>query len=107
LIHRTNLVLQEVIFELAPLIKSGNLPRILRTTARQHITAKERRLTASLTGRCNSEIYRLIRAAGRPYFGAFTWCENKKLITWRGKPAQYQEVSKTSLPGNCSGNRRK
>ncbi|UCE62438.1 MAG: hypothetical protein JSU63_09995, partial [Phycisphaerales bacterium] len=32
-------------------------------------------------------IYRLIRAVGRPYPGAFSFCEGTKVTIWRGQPA--------------------
>lgn len=100
LIHRTNLALRDVILELAPLIKSGKIPR----TAQDHSKATyypKRTLADGLIdwSASTDAVYRLIRAAGRPYPGAFTWCGGHKLIVWRGKPAGPQEVSGQAQPG--------
>ena len=100
LIHRTNLVLQDVIFELAPLIRSGRIPH----TPQDHSKATyypKRTPTDGLIdfSQSTDSIYRLIRAAGRPYPGAFTWYGGHKLIIWRAKPAEPQEVSDQAKPG--------
>ena len=101
LIERTNLVLKEAILELAPLIKSGNLPR----TPQDHSKATHYPKRTAADGlidfsRPTDDIYRLIRAAGRPYPGAFTMDQNRKLVIWRGKPANPDQVSQNSQPGS-------
>jgi methionyl-tRNA formyltransferase len=100
LIHRTNLVLRGAILELAPLIKSGQIPR----TAQDHSKATYYPKRTPADGlidfsAATDAIYRLVRAAGRPYPGAFTWCEGHKLIIWRGRPAKLEEVSGQARPG--------
>ena len=103
LIHRTNLVLRDVVLELAPLIKSGKIPRTKqnhsKTTFYPKRTAADGLIEWSVSA---DEIYRLIRAAGRPYPGAFTWCGGRKLIVWRGRPAEPNEVSGHAQPGCIS-----
>ena len=96
LIHRTNLVLRDVVLELAPLIKSGKIPR----TPQDHTKAAyypKRTPEDGLIDWSNSaeDIYRLIRAAGRPYPGAFTWCNGVKMIIWRAGYAK----EKKGAPG--------
>ncbi len=100
LIHRTNLVLQKVILELTPLIKSGKIPR----TAQDHNKATYYPKRTAADGEIDfsmstDAIYRLIRAAGRPYHGAFTWAQGHKLIVWRGKPAEPEKISDMAGPG--------
>jgi methionyl-tRNA formyltransferase len=100
LIERTNLVLKEAILELAPFIKSGKLPRTPQ--AHSKATHYPKRTTADgliAFSRPTDDIYRLIRAAGRPYPGAFTMDQNRKLVIWRAKPAKPDEISQNSKPG--------
>ncbi len=89
LIQRTNEVLAEVILELAPRIRAGDLPR----TPQDHSKASYYPKRTPEDGRVDwsrstDHVYRLIRAAGRPYPGAFTNVGSRKLTVWRGRPAQ-------------------
>ena len=45
------------------------------------------------------QIYRLIRAAGRPYPGAFTRCGQRRLTVWRGRPADATQRAGPDQPG--------
>ncbi len=100
LIYRTNLVLQDVILELAPLIKSGTLPRIPQDHSKATYYPKRTPADGLIDwSESTDAIYRLIRAAGRPYPGAFTWREGQKLIVWRGKPAKLEKISQSTQPG--------
>jgi methionyl-tRNA formyltransferase len=100
LIHRTNLVLQEVIFELAPLIRSGKIPRTPQDHSKATYYPKRTPVDGLIDcSQSTDSIYRLIRAAGMPYPGAFTSYGGRKLIIWRAKPAEPDEVSGQAKPG--------
>lgn len=100
LIHRTNLVLRDVILELAPLIKSGEIPRTTQDHSKATYYPKRSPANGLIDWSDSTDaIYRLIRAAGRPYPGAFSWCRGHKLIVWRGKPSQSQELPDQAQPG--------
>jgi methionyl-tRNA formyltransferase len=100
LIQRTNLVLAEVIVELAPRIRSGDLPRTpqdhSRATYYEKRTPADGLIDWSAT---TDQVYRLIRAAGRPYPGAFTHYQGRKLTVWRGKPAEVPLEPGAAAPG--------
>ena len=49
--------------------------------------------------RDTEDIYRLIRAAGRPYPGAFTRLGQHKLTIWRARPAGPIRVAANTRPG--------
>ena len=100
LIERTNRVLADAILELAPRIRAGNLPR----TPQDHRQATYYTKRTPADGRIDwsaatEQAYRLIRAAGRPYPGAFTLCQRRKLIVWRGRPADAAEAAGATGPG--------
>ena len=87
LIARTNRVLDDVVLDLAPALKAGRVLRTPQDPAR--VTHYPRRTPAD--GLINwsvstDRIYRLIRAAGRPYPGAFTHLGQEQIILWRGQP---------------------
>jgi len=89
LIARTNDVLFDVVTELAPKIKSGDIPR----TPQQHELATYYGKRTPADGliwwnRKTELIHRLIRAAGKPYPGAFTFLGSRKVTVWRGQPAE-------------------
>ena len=100
LIRRTNLALAEVILELAPCLRRSDIPR----TPQDHSKATyyPRRTPADGVidwSATTDQVYRLIRAAGRPYPGAFTHCRQRKLTVWRGKPAEAPEPTADARPG--------
>ncbi len=87
LIQRTNEVLAEAIKELAPCLKSGNLPRIPQDHSKATFYEKRTPADGLIDWVATTDaIYRLIRAAGRPYHGAFSYVDKHKLIIWRAKP---------------------
>jgi len=100
LIARTNRVLHEVIVELAPRIRAGDLPRQpqdhSRATYCPKRTAEDGRIDWSAP---TAAIYRLIRAAGRPYHGAFGVYRGRRLIVWRARPARPAEIPAHAPPG--------
>jgi methionyl-tRNA formyltransferase len=103
LIHRTNLVLAETITDLAPAIKSGTLTR----TPQDHAKATFYEMRTPADGRIDlaaptDQIYRLIRAAGRPYPGAFTHHNKRKLIIWRAKLANADLRDPDAQPGQIT-----
>ncbi|NOT00233.1 MAG: methionyl-tRNA formyltransferase [Phycisphaerales bacterium] len=94
LIARTNDVLEQVIADLAPSIKAGRVPR----TPQDHSRATYYSKRTPADGRIDwsqpvDTVYRLIRAAGRPYPGAFTHWNGRKLTICRARP----------LPGPIDG----
>ncbi len=98
LIARTNDTLRAAIAELAPRIKAGNLPR----TPQDHDKATHYAKRTPADGLIHwswttDRIYRLIRAAGRPYPGAFTFHGGRKVTVWRGRPARNDEMDQGSL----------
>ncbi len=108
LIARTNEVLHEVIGDLAPRIKDGNLPRSPQDHARATYYAKRTPADGLIDwSKPTDQIYRLVRAAGRPYRGAFTnrdatARERARVIIWRARPARTDEVDtsrSTAKPG--------
>lgn len=99
LIERTNEILADLIAELAPAIRTGTLPR--RPQDHRMATTYAKRTAAD--GRIDWQkstdaIHRLVRAAGRPYHGAFTAHAGRKLILWRAHP-ETADVSTDAEPG--------
>ncbi len=93
LIDRTNEVFKEVVAELAPKIIATALP----ATPQDHAKATYYEKRTPEDGlidwfRSTDQVYRLIRAAGRPYPGAFTFAEGAKLTIWRATPADPDSV---------------
>lgn len=87
LIARTNVYLKSVIRDLAPRIIAGDVPRTPQDHSRA--TFYEKRTAADGLidwSQPTDQVYRLIRAAGRPYPGAFTYVAGAKLTIWRGRP---------------------
>lgn len=88
LIARTNQVLAQVIQELSPLIRIGALPRIpqdhRKATYYERRTPEDGRIDWFQT---TDQVYRLVRAAGRPYPGAFTSLGDIRITIWRARPA--------------------
>jgi methionyl-tRNA formyltransferase len=100
LIHRTNLVLADVILEVAPLIRSGNLPQTPQDHSRASYYAKRTPADGRIDwSESTDQIYRLIRAAGRPYPGAFSHYAQRKLTIWRGRPATPSSSQGRARPG--------
>jgi methionyl-tRNA formyltransferase len=94
LIARTNGVLREVILELAPRIRSGDLPRVPQDFSKATYYPKRTPQDGLIDwSRATAEIDRLIRAAGRPYPGAFTFLQGRKVTVWRASPARGEEWS--------------
>lgn len=100
LIDRTNEVFKEAIAELAPKIISTALP----ATPQDHAKATYYEKRTPEDGlidwsRSTDQVYRLIRAAGRPYPGAFTFADGAKLTIWRATPADRDTMPpKDDLP---------
>ena len=87
LIERMNRTLYEVIRELAPAIRSGRLLR----TPQDHSRATYYQKRTPADGlidwtQSTDRVYRLVRAAGRPYPGAFTHHQGRRWTVWRGRP---------------------
>jgi len=88
LIARTNEVFKEVIAELAPKILATAMPATPQDHARATYYPKRTPEDGLIDWSCSTDqVYRLIRAAGRPYPGAFTFADSAKLTIWRATPA--------------------
>ncbi len=86
LIHRTNQVLHEVILELAPAIKTGTIPRTPQDHSRATYYPKRTPADGLIDwSKSTDDVYRLIRAAGRPYPGAFSYLGRAKVTIWRAR----------------------
>jgi len=93
LIQRTNEVLADAIIELAPLIKSGDLPHVPQDHSKATYFPKRTRADGLIDWSCTAEtVYRLVRAAGRPYPGAFTHLDRRKITVWRANPADIGDL---------------
>ncbi|MGD8454584.1 MAG: methionyl-tRNA formyltransferase [Phycisphaerae bacterium] len=100
LIARTNEVLGEVVLELAPLIRAGRLPRTPQDHSKATYYPKRTPADGLIDWTTTTDqVYRLVRAAGRPYPGAFTHCSGRKLTIWRARPAQPAESTSNRSPG--------
>ena len=87
LIARTNNALREAVIELGPAIRSGHLPRTRQDHGRATYYPKRTPEDGLIRWSDSTDwIYRLIRAAGRPYPGAFTWLGGEKIVVWRAEP---------------------
>ncbi|MCH7873509.1 MAG: hypothetical protein IID33_17565, partial [Planctomycetes bacterium] len=77
-------VLHEVILELAPAIKSGTLTRTPQDHAQATYYPKRTPADGLIDwSKSTDDVYRLIRAAGRPYPGAFSFLPDTKVTIWR------------------------
>lgn len=104
LIERTNHVLSEVVLELAPLIKSGSVPRVPQDHSKATHYEKRTPADGVIDWHAPTEaVYRLVRAAGRPYPGAFTHGGGNKVTIWRAQPCEV-DVSDGSSPGQVLAN---
>jgi len=100
LIERTNQVLHAAVLELAPRIKTGDIPRTPQDHTKASYYPKRTPADGVIDWTATTDaIYRLIRAAGRPYPGAFTHHGQQKLTIWRGKPADTRSGEADAPPG--------
>lgn len=104
LIQRTNEVLCSVVLDLAPRIRDGNMPRTPQDDSRATYYAKRTKADGLIDWNQSTEsIYRLVRAAGRPYPGAFGDVAGRKLTIWRAYPADAEQLTTapvTAGPGD-------
>ncbi len=89
LIQRTNKVLKAAILDLAPRIKDGTLPRTPQDHSRATRYSKRTAADGLIDWSASTDtVYRLVRAAGRPYPGAFGFLGSDKVTIWRARPAE-------------------
>ncbi len=89
LIARTNHVLAEMVRDLAPRIRDGDLPRAAQDHSQATYYAKRTPADGLIDwNEPTDRIYKLIRAAGRPYPGAFTWSGPNRITVWRARPSE-------------------
>ena len=100
LIRRTNEVLAEAIFEVAGNIKTGVLPRTPQDQSRASYYDKRTPADGLIDWNATTDrIYRLVRAAGRPYQGAFSHIGGAKVVAWRATPAAPEDALSSAQPG--------
>lgn len=93
LIERTNQVLSTVVLELASLIRAGALPRTPQDHTQATYYSKRTASDGLIDWSPPTElVYRLVRATGRPYPGAFTFAGGRKVTVWRARPASADEL---------------
>ncbi|HNQ23305.1 MAG TPA: methionyl-tRNA formyltransferase [Phycisphaerae bacterium] len=93
LIRRTNEVLAAAIIELAPALKAGKLPRRPQDHSRATYYPKRTPADGLIDWSQPTEmVYRLIRAAGRPYPGAFSHLRGRQVTIRRARPAAAGEM---------------
>ena len=96
LIARTNDGLEACLHELAPAIRAGDLPRTPQEHAQATWLGKRTREDGRIDWTWPVErIYRLIRAASRPYPGAYTDLKGRELIVWRARPHDREDHTGT------------
>ncbi|MCH7721134.1 MAG: methionyl-tRNA formyltransferase [Planctomycetes bacterium] len=101
LIERTNRVLADAILELAPRICAGDVPRTPQDHSKASYYPKRTPADGLIDWAESTEaIYRLIRAAGRPYRGAFTRHQQQRLTVWRGRPSEACAAGGSGRPGS-------
>jgi methionyl-tRNA formyltransferase len=102
LIARTNDVLATVVHELAPLIRKGSLPRTPQDHSKATYYPRRTPADGLIDWTLSTDaIYRLVRAAGRPYPGAFTYARGRKLFVWRARPAAQDELGPGATDTAC------
>jgi methionyl-tRNA formyltransferase len=97
LIARTNVVLEQMVVDLAPAFASGRVPRQPQDHTRATYYARRRPEDGKIDWeQAAEEVYRLVRAAGRPYPGAFCFRGGRKVVVWRARMAE--DVASSSCP---------
>jgi len=100
LIARTNQVLAEVIRDLSPCIHEGKLPRRGQDHRLATYYAKRTPADGLIVWEWSTDrIYRLIRAAGRPYPGAFSYAHGRCVTIWRAQLVDFPEPGFSSMDG--------
>ncbi len=100
LIQRTNEVLADAICELAPSIRAGSLPRTPQDHSQATYYAKRTPADGLIDWSATTDrAYRLVRAAGRPYPGAFSHSGGHKVTIWRALPSEGEAIPTPARPG--------
>lgn len=98
LIARTNVVLEQMVADLAPAFASGNVPRTPQDHSKATCYARRTPADGLIDWHQPADaVYRFVRAVGRPYPGAFSFMQGRKLIIWRARPVAGDETD--SPPG--------
>jgi methionyl-tRNA formyltransferase len=92
--------LKELMEEAIAALRSGTPPR--RPQDERYVTWTARRRPDD--GRIDwsqpmAEVWRLVRAVGKPYPGAFTEIKGEKLIVWRARPCSAGGARIAAMPG--------
>lgn len=86
LIARTNEVLEQMVCDLCPALRSGQVPRTPQDHSRASYYPRRRPEDGLIDWNQPARVvHRLVRAVSRPYPGAFTWQAGRKLIVWRAE----------------------
>lgn len=92
--------LEELLAEALPRLQRGDAPRIPQDERFATSAAKRTPEDGEIDwSRPAAEIWRLVRAVGRPYPGAFTWLDGEKLIVWGAEVSADGARHAAALPG--------
>jgi methionyl-tRNA formyltransferase len=102
LIRRTNEMLSTVVLQLAPLLRAGALPRTPQDNRDATYYPKRTPADGLIDwSRPTDEIFRLVRAAGRPYPGAFAYIGRHKVTVWRARPGSRKDLDSAGWAAEC------
>jgi methionyl-tRNA formyltransferase len=105
-------VLAKLLSNVLPLLESGRAPRTPQDSGRASYCARRTAHDGLIDWRAPArETWRLVRATGRPYPGAFTHLGQRRLVVWAadlvgaapycGLPGQVQRVDQTGALVQC------
>src|SRR5262249_24351155 len=97
---RHMLVLEDLMGEAVAALKPGAPPRRPQDERYATWTAKRKPADGRIDwSKPMAEVWRLVRAIGRPYPGAFTEAKEEKLILWRARPWPAGGARIAAMPG--------
>ncbi len=100
LYRRHLLALEELLVEALPRLGRGDAPRIAQDERFATTAAKRGPEDGEIDWtKPAAEAWRLVRAVGRPYPGAFTLSGGEKLVIWAGEPRPDSVRCAAALPG--------
>lgn len=98
LIARTNQVLEDMMADLAPAFAAGRVPHRPQDSARATYYPRRRPEDGLIDwAQPVDAVYRLIRAVSRPYPGAFTYYQQRRLVIWRAQPCPPQPAGTSGM----------
>ena len=87
LLQRLEQTLYEETLKLAPNLRTGDMTAVPQDHSLATSNPKRSPEDGEIEWSDSTDyVYRLIHAAGRPYPGAFSWCNHVKFTIWRAHP---------------------